>query len=68
MKPEGYSHKELAAACIKIYSEAVEKVRDVLENVLANSWNGGELVSLSTGVLASDKIQDNLLDAWRDHL
>ena len=46
LKPEGYIHKELAAANIKIDSEAVEKVRDVLENVLANPWNGGELASL----------------------
>ena len=57
-KPEG-----LAAARIKIDSEAVEKVHDVLENVLANPWNGGELASLSTGVLASDTIKDNLLNA-----
>ena len=33
LKPEGYIHKELAAARIKIDSEAVEKVQDVLENV-----------------------------------
>ena len=63
LKPEGYIHKELAAACIKIDSEAMEKVQDVLENVLANPWNGGELASLSTGVLASDTIKDNLLNA-----
>ena len=63
LKPEGYIHKELAAARIKIDSEAVEKVQDVLENVLANPWNGGELASLSTGVLASDTIKDNLLNA-----
>ena len=63
MKPEGYIHKELAAARIKIDSEAVEKVQDVLENVLANPWNSGELASLSTGVLASDTIKDNLLNA-----
>ena len=63
LKPEGYMHKELAAACIKIDSEAVEKVQDVLENVLAIPWNGGELASLYTGVLESDKIKDNLLNA-----
>ena len=62
MKPEGYIHKELAAARNKIDSEAVEKVQDVLENVLAIPWNGGELASLSTGVLESDKIKDNLLN------
>ena len=62
MKPEGYIQKELAAARIKIDSEAVEKVQDVLENVLAIPCNGGELASLSTGVLESDKIKDNLLN------
>ena len=65
MKPEGYIHKELGAARIKIDSEAVEKVQDVLENVLANPWNGGELASLATGVLASDMIKDNLLNAGK---
>ena len=63
MKPEGYIHKEFAAARIKIDSETVEKVQDVLENVLANPWNGGELAGLSTGILASDTIKDNLLNA-----
>ena len=63
LKPEGYMHKELAAARIKTDSEAMEKVQDVLENVLAIPWNGGELASLSTGVLESDKIKDNLLNA-----
>ena len=67
LKPEGYIHKELAAACIKIDSEAVETVQDVLDNVLGIPWNGGELGSLFTGVLESDKIKDNLLNA-RDHL
>ena len=57
LKPEGYIHKELAAARIKIDSEAVEKVQDVLENVLTIPWNGGELASLE-----SDKIKDNLLN------
>ena len=65
MKPEGYSHNELAAARIKTYSEAVEKVQDVFENVVANPWNGGDFASLSTGVLASDEIKHNLLDARR---
>ena len=63
LKPEGYIHKELAAAHIKIDSEAMEKVQDILENVLANPRNGGELASLSTGVLASDTIKDYLLNA-----
>ena len=62
-KPEGYIDKELAAARIKIDSEAVEKVQDVLESVLANPWNGGELARLSTGFLPSDIIKDNLLNA-----
>ena len=63
LKPEGYIHKELAAARIKIDSEAVERVQDVLENVLAIPWNAEELASLSTGVLEFDKINDNLLNA-----
>ena len=62
LKPEGYIRKELVAARIKIDSEAVEKVQDVLENVLANPWSSGELASLSTGVLPSDTIKDNLLN------
>ena len=63
LKPEGYIHKELAAARMEIDSESVEKVQDVPENVLAIPWNGGELASLSTVVLESDKIKDNLLNA-----
>ena len=62
LKPEGYIQKELAAARIKIDSQAVEKVQGVLKNVLAIPWNSGELASLSTGVLESDKIKDNLLN------
>ena len=53
----------MAAARIKIDSEAVEKVQDVPENVLGIPWNGGELASLSNGILESDKIKDNLLNA-----
>ena len=40
----------------------MEKVQDVLENVLAISWNGAELASLSTGVIEFNKIEDNLLN------
>ena len=60
LKSEGYIHKELASAHIKIDSEAVEKVQDVLENVLAIPWNGGELATLSTGVI---ECEDNVLNA-----
>ena len=63
MKSEEYIHKELATARIKVDLKAVEKVQGVLENVLAIPWNGGELASLSTGVLESAKIKDNLLNA-----
>ena len=65
LRPEGYILKELAAARIKIDSEAVEKFQDVLENVLAIPWNDGELASLSTGVLESDKIKDSLINATK---
>ena len=63
MKPEGYVHKELAASRLKKDETAVEKVQDVLDNVIANPWNGGDLQSLSTGIVASDTIKENLLNA-----
>ena len=63
MKPEGYVHQELAASRLKKDEIAVEKVQDVLDNVIANPWNGGDLQSLSTGIVASDTIKENLLNA-----
>ena len=53
----------MAEAHIKIDSEAVEKVQDIIENLLANPWNGSEIANLSTGVLTSDMIKDNLRNA-----
>ena len=41
----------------------MEKVQDVLNNVIANPWNGEDLQSLSTGIVASDTIKENLLNA-----
>ena len=55
MKSEGYVHKKLVALRLKKDETAVEKVQDVLDNVIANPWNGGDLQSLSTGIVASDK-------------
>ena len=55
----------MAAACTKIDSETTEEVQEVLEKVLVNSWNRGKLASLSAGVLASDTIKDNLLNATK---
>ena len=56
-------HKELAASRLKKDETAVGKVQDVLDNVMANPWNRGDLQSLSTGIVASDTIKANLLSA-----
>ena len=62
MKSKGYVHKELAASRIKKDKTAVEKVQDVLDNDIAKSWNGGDLQNLSTEIVASDTIKENLLN------
>ena len=41
----------------------MEKVQDVLDNVIANPWNGGYLQSLLICVVASDTVKENLLNA-----
>ena len=63
MKPEGYVYKELAASHLKKDETAVEKVQYVLDNVIANLWNGGDLQSLSIFIVASDNMKENLLNA-----
>ena len=63
MKPESYVHKELAASHLKKDETAVAKVQDVLDNVIANPWNGEDLQSLPTGIVASDIIKKNLVNA-----
>ena len=60
MKPEGYVHK---ASHLKKDETAVENVKDVLDNVMAKPWNGRDLQSLSTGIVALDTIKENLLNA-----
>ena len=62
-KPQNYVHKELAPGRIKKDIEAVEKGINLLENVFTNSWNGGDLISLSTGIEATAEVKDSLLGA-----
>ena len=63
IKPKDYVHKELALSRIKTDFEAVDKVINVCENVFKNPWEGGDFVSLSTGLEAKADIKDNLLKA-----
>ena len=63
IKPPIYVHKELAPGRIKKDIEAVEKGMNLLETVFTNSWNGGDLASLSTGIEATAEVKDSLLGA-----
>ena len=62
-KPKDYVHKELAPSRVKTDIEAVDKVINVCENLFKTPWEGGDLVSLSTGLEATTDIKDNLLKA-----
>ena len=61
--PKDNVHKELSPPRIKTGIEAVDKVMNVCENVFKNPWEGGDFVSLSTGLEATADIKDNLLEA-----
>ena len=63
IKPKDYVHKELAPSRIKTDFEAVDKAINVCENPFKNPWEGGDFVSLSTGLEATAEIKDNLLKA-----
>ena len=59
-----YVHKELAPACIKEDLKALGKLVDVLENVFTNPWKKyAAFTSLSTGIVATTEISDDLLEA-----
>ena len=63
IKPKDYVHNELVPSRIKTDFEAVNKVNNVCENVFKNPWEGGDFVSLSTGLEAVAEIKDNPLEA-----
>ncbi len=63
LKSKKYVHKEMAPARVQKDMLAVEKVIEVLENVFISPWKGEELLSLSTGVVASLEVKDDLLGA-----
>ena len=63
IKPKNYVHKELAPSRIKTDFEAVDKVIAVCENLLKHPLEGGDFVSLSTGLESTADIKGNLLKA-----
>ena len=57
-------HNNLTLARIKSDMVTVNRVVDVLENVLCNPWiKNAQLASLSSGLVATAEIRDDLLDA-----
>ena len=59
-----YVHKELVSACAKTDLAAVERVIDLLGNMVKNPWSkDNELISLSTGIEATSEVRSNLLQA-----
>ena len=59
-----YVHKELVSARVKTDLAVVERVIDLLENVVKNPWfNDSELIGLSTGTEATSEVRSNLPQA-----
>ena len=58
-----YIHKEMFPSAITNDIQRVEKVIDIIEYLFVSQWEGDELVSVSTGIVAPSQLIDDLLNA-----
>ena len=61
--PHKHTHIELLPSSIKRDTAAVEIVIACIENMFCNSWEGTDLISITTWIFAPLEVVDNLLNA-----